>query len=104
MAEEKVQDSFKEITQQEINLNFLIKLEQVQGMHIKYNKLIIKIQSNEGEINYQRLSPEEYTVHNILKNIAKLYNLANYSQNEKLIQGAKEEILKLIALLIWKVY
>jgi len=101
MAEEKSQNSFKEITQQEINLFFSIQLEQVKGRHIEYNKLNMKIKTNEDEFNFTYLNPEDMDVLKILQKIAKLYKISQEVDNSKVIEGSKEEILKLIALLIY---
>jgi len=104
MAEEKVQDSFKETTQQEVNLNFFIQLAEVKGRHIQYSKLFIKIKHGENEVEYQYLNPEDLDVIKILQKIAKLYKIMQEVSNEKVIEGSREEILKLIALLVWKIY
>jgi hypothetical protein len=97
------QTTKKELLEEEIDISFFIQLVKVQGSYNTYYKLYAKISSNEEEINYQHLSPEEYTVHNILESIEKLYDVYRNAQNEKLMQGAKEEILKLIALIIWNI-
>ncbi|ARQ96680.1 hypothetical protein [Sulfolobus islandicus rod-shaped virus 11] len=97
MAQEKSQNSFKEITQQEIKLVFSIQLEQVKGRHIEYNKLNIRI----NEISFTYLNPENIDFIKTLQKIAKLYQISQTVDNEKVIQGSKEEILKLIALLIY---
>jgi len=101
------EDQTKELLEEEIDLDFFIQTVKVIDKYNEHHKLYVRIKDmrilSEGEINYQRLSPEEYTVHNILKNIEKLYNVYKFTQNEKLAEGAKEEILKLIALLIWNI-
>jgi len=104
MTQEKSQNSFKEKLEGQVNISFLIQLQQVQGKHIEYYKLNMKIKSNEGEINYQYLNPQDLDVIKILQKIAKLYKIMQEVSNEKVIEGNKEEILKLIALLIWKIY
>jgi len=101
MAEEKVQDSFKETTQQEVNLNFFIQLAEVKGRHIEYSKLYVVVNDTKNEIEYQYLSPENLDVIKILQKIAKLYKIMQEVDNPKVIEGNKEEILKLIALLIY---
>jgi Fe-S cluster assembly iron-binding protein IscA len=99
MAQEKSQNSFKDITQQEINLNFVIQLAEVKGRHIEYNKLNIRI----NEISFTYLNPENIDFIKTLQKIAKLYKITQEVSNEKVIEGNKEEILKLVALLLWKI-
>ena len=104
MAEEKVQDSFKEILKDELNLIFSIQLEQVKGRHIEYSKLYVVVNDTKNEISFTYLNPEDLDVIKILQKIAKLYKIIQEVNNPKIVEGNKEEILKLIALLIWKVY
>ena len=104
MAQEKVQDSFKEILKDELNLIFSIQLAEVKGRHIQYSKLVVKIKHGENEVFYQYLNSEDLDVIKILQKIAKLYKIMQEVSNEKVIEGSREEILKLIALLVWKIY
>ncbi|ARQ96517.1 hypothetical protein [Sulfolobus islandicus rod-shaped virus 4] len=101
MAQEKSQNSFKEITQQEINISFSIQKVQVQSKYDEYTKLISQIIFNGNEINFQKIDSEKVDVIKILQKIAKLYKIMQEVDNEKIIQGMREEILKLIALLIY---
>ncbi|AAR27914.1 ORF A102a [Sulfolobus virus Ragged Hills] len=100
-----VEPQYQEKVLGEVSLNFFIRSVEVEGRHNFYFKLYVRIKDDKNgtEIDQQFLSPEEYETHRILKDIEKLYNLTSYSQNEKLAQGAKEEILKLIALLLSRV-
>jgi len=99
-----VEPQTKELLEEEIDINFFIQLAKVEGQHTTYYKLYAKISTSEGEeVNYQHISPEEYSFHNILKSIEKLYNVYKDAGNEKLAQGAKEEILKLVALILWNI-
>jgi hypothetical protein len=95
-----------EVLEKEINLNFSMQNFQVgvpeRLLYSGYYKLRGKIRDDKGEINFTELSPEKLTVDTLLRNIKKLYNVYILTDNEKLRQGAKEEILKSIALLIWK--
>jgi len=97
MAEDR-----KEIPQEEMSLNFFIKSVRViaDNEYDEYDKLYITIKGNGVEMNYN-IALEDYTVEGILKAIGKFYNLYQSTNNQKLIEGAKEEILKLITLLIW---
>jgi len=90
--------------EQEININFSIQDVEVAIDRDKYRKLYIKIRDSkmsQSEIQFQYLSPEYLTISRILKNIYKLNAIYRLTDNNKLAEGAKEEILKLIALLIW---
>ena len=104
MTQEKSQNSFKEKLEGQVNISFLIQLEQVKGRHIEYNKLNIRINDTKNEISFTYLNPEDLDVIKILQKIAKLYKIIQEVNNPKIIEGNKEEILKLIALLIWKIY
>ncbi|AZG03917.1 hypothetical protein [Sulfolobus spindle-shaped virus] len=74
----------------------------MKGYHTTYHKLYAKINSSESEIDYQRVSPEEMEFNKILEQIKKLYQVYTY-QNEKLQEGARQEILKLVSLIIWNI-
>jgi hypothetical protein len=93
----------KELLEEEISLDFFIQFVKVEGQHTTYYKLYAKISSGENEVTFQYLSPEERTFSSILKDIEKLYDVYKDAGNEKLAQGAKEEILKLLALAIWNI-
>jgi hypothetical protein len=101
-------ESTKEVLLKEINLNFFIqdvKVEVKEGLNSyhEYYKLYGKIRDgSQGEISLAQLSPENMTVGSILNNIKKLYNIYRYAENVKLREGSREEMLKLIALLIWR--
>ena len=107
MKETKVE----EVSEKEINLNFSIRLAKViindnLGRSDEYCKLYIgirepKMLSQDG-INYDLVPIPELSVDNILKNIKKLYSVYRFTQNEKVEEGVREEILKLIALLIYR--
>ena len=106
MGEEQV----KETLENEINLNISIKSVKVEikdhmGRYDEYYKLYVNIKEpkllGQDGIDYQLAPIPELSVGDILKNIKKLYGVYIFTQNEKLEQGVREEILKLIALLIW---
>jgi len=101
MAQEKVQDSFKEILKDELNLIFSIQLAEVKGRHIQYSKLFIKIKHGENEVEYQYLNPEDIDFVKTLQKIVRLYKVYKEVNNQKIAEGTREEILKLIALLIY---
>ncbi len=88
----------------EFQVTFFIKLYEVEGYHGEYYKLQTEIRTEEGTINYEHNNPEQYPISRILENIQKMYKVLIYGGNEKLKEGAREELLKLIALLIWNIY
>ncbi len=98
MAEPQLQEVLKE----EIKISFFIQFVEVKGYHTTYHKLYAKINSSESEIDYQRVSPEEMEFNKILEQIKKLYQVYTY-QNEKLQEGARQEILRLVSLIIWNI-
>ncbi len=68
----------------------------------KYHKLYITIlDPKQSEIQSEQLVFEGLNISSILKDIYKLNAIYRRTDNDKLAEGAKEEILKLIALLIW---
>ena len=88
---------------EKIDLNFFIRTLKVVDNAHEYHQLQVVIKDANGqEINHEQVLPEELTVHSILKNIEKFYNVM-YTQNKKLAEGAREEILKKVALLLWMV-
>jgi len=99
-----VEPQLQEVLKEEININFFIQVVEVQGKHTEYYKLYANVKTKDGsEINFTYLSPEERSINSILKDIEKLFNVYTFTQNEKLQEGAREEILKLITLLIWNI-
>jgi hypothetical protein len=97
-------EPLNQVLKDEFQVSFFIKLSKVEGYHGEYYKLQTEIRTEEDTINYEHNNPEQYPVDEILENIKKLYGIYIYGKNEKLIEGAREEILKLIALLIWNIF
>jgi len=97
----------KETLEKEVNVNFNVQIVRVTnggsiiGNDNEYRKVRIVIDDEElGEIRHEQVLSDLLTVNNILKKIAELHKVYRLTQNQKLKEGAKEEILKLIALLI----
>ena len=97
----------KETLEKEVNVNFNVQIVRVTnggsiiGNGNEYRKIRIVIDDEElGEIRHEQVLSDLLTVNNILKKIAELHKVYRLTQNQKLKEGAKEEILKLIALLI----
>jgi hypothetical protein len=110
MEKTESKEKVKEILENEINLNLSIKSVKVvidndMGKRDEYYKLYVNIKEpkmlSQGEINYQLVPIPDISVGEILRDIKKLYSVYIFAQNEKLEQGVREEILKLIALLVW---
>jgi len=93
----------KEVLEQEKNINFFIQcVEVTREYHDTYHKLYISVRDpKQGEIQSEHLVFESLNIGSILKDIYKLNSIYRRTDNDKLAEGAKEEILKLIALLIW---
>jgi len=99
-----VEPQLQEVLKEEIKISFFIQFVEVQGKHTEYYKLYASVRTKDGsEINFTYLSPEEMEFNKILEQIKKLYQVYTY-QNEKLQEGARQEILKLVSLIIWNVY
>ena len=95
----------KETLEKEVNVNFNVQIVRVTGSIIgndnESRKVRIIVDDEElGEIRHEQVLSDLLTVNNILKKIAELHKVYRLTQNKKLKEGAKEEILKLIALLI----
>jgi len=102
MEEEQV----KETLENEINLNLLIQtVKVVDDKSGEYRKMYIKVKEprilSQGEADYELFSIPDMSIDDILKAIRKLYGDYIFAQDEKMEKRIKEEILKLIALLIW---
>ncbi len=95
----------KETLEKEVNVNFNVQIvrvidESIVGNGNEYRKVRIVIDEELGEIRHEQVLSDLLTVNNILKKIAELHKVYRLTQNKKLKEGAKEEILKLMALLI----
>ena len=101
MSQEKSQNSFKEKLEGQVNISFLIQLEQVQGKHIEYSKLYVVVNDTKNEISFTYLNPEDIDFVKTLQKIVRLYKVYKEVNNQKIAEGTREEILKLIALLIY---
>jgi len=94
----------------EFNLNIFGQIVEVKRIWSdeKYElRITINDINKKNEIRHEYSEPEEYELDDILRDIRKLhdtYKMAIGSKNNKLIEGTREEILKLIALLISKIY
>ena len=93
----------KEVLEQEKNINFFIQCVEVTGEYYsRYRKLYIRVQDpKQSEIQSEHLIFEGLNIRSILNDIYKLNAIYRSTDNDKLAEGAKEEMLKLIALLIW---
>ncbi len=92
--------------EQEVEIAFLIRLYKVEG-YTSYYKLEAKISDGHDVITVTRNNPEQMSVSTILERIQKLYEIygsPSTLENEKLMEGLKEELLKLISLLLWHIY
>ncbi len=103
MAEPKIEK--KEFLEEEIDISFFIQFVEVEGNYNEYYKLYgrIKDAKSEDEISFSYLNPEEMKFRKILEQIEKLYDVYKNAGNQKLAEGAKEEILKLVALILWNI-
>jgi len=90
----------------EFEIAFLIRLYKVEG-YTSYYKLEAKISDGHDVITAARNNPEQMSVSTILEKFGKLYEIyasAAAQENEKLKEGLREELLKLISLLLWNIY
>ncbi len=103
MAEARIQEN----PINELNLNFFVRLVKVRTSLMNFYRLDISIKDPSGnEIKREILHPGEYEFDDVLNMIKKLYDALKMgtASNEKLVAGAREEILSLMAILILKIY
>jgi hypothetical protein len=106
MTEEEVQ----KILEEEIDLHFIIQTYKVVikkpiGPTDEYRTIYVIIkQPKDTEIVRHEQILTGFTINSLLKDIKELYRIYKYSQNQKLTEGAKEEILKAIAFLLWTLW
>ncbi len=90
---------------EEINLNLFI--QSIEGKYddgTSYYKLNIRINDKNGkEIKHVFKCPGDYLTRDILKNIWRLLEYYKFTQNTKLEEAIKEEILIWIALLVARI-
>jgi hypothetical protein len=88
----------------EFQVSFFIKLLKIEGHHGTYYRLESNIKDGETEISLKYNNPEQMPISSLLEKFQKLYSVLLLGGNEKLVEGVREELLKLIALLLWNVY
>jgi len=88
----------------EIHMEFFIKFVKVRTDNGKFYEVrtIARNAKTSDKIEESFTSPEDYSASVILRRIEKLFNVFATARNEKLAEGAREEALSLIGLLIWK--
>jgi hypothetical protein len=91
----------------EVDVIFHYKLVRVTDRkhNDEYNVLYVTIKDFDGkEIQFNRvLGSSDEGVENILKELQKLNKFMTFGyQNDKILEGIKEEFLKEIAILLWK--
>ena len=100
-------EDVKEIPGKELSASFKIQSITVvdTAYRSEYYKLRIKIQSevlSQGEAEFEFMIPFNGLKTNaIIRDLKEMYELYKLSDNTKISEGAKEEILRLIAVLIW---
>jgi len=94
-----------EVPEGKLDVIFSVRAVKVVYDHDKYHKLYVTIKDarNEREVQFQHVSPETLSLPATLRKIEKLHSMALTIDNQKLREGAREELLKLIALLLWVV-
>ncbi len=89
----------------EFEIAFLIRLYKVEG-YTSYYKLEAKISDGHDVITVTRNNPEQMSISTILEKFGKLYEIyaSPIQENEKLKEGLREELLKLVSLILWNIY
>jgi hypothetical protein len=91
----------------EVTVTFNYKVVEVHNKELNdhYYVLYIKIKDLSGkEIEFNYVMGDEYTTEEIIRDIARLNKLFPLAiKNDKIMEGWREEIMKKIADLIWKI-
>lgn len=98
-------EEIERITEKEVSVTFQYKLVRVNDRkyHDEYYVLYMTISYADDKIETNMVLPNDYTVEDILKELKRLNNFVNFTpNNEKIVEGIKEEFLKRIAILLWK--
>ena len=91
-----------EVVLNKTHMEFFIKFVRLITENEKYRELRVNVRSEKTSIEVSFKNPEDYSVPAILRRIENLYSISTTARNEKLAEGAREEALSLIGLLIWK--
>ena len=100
-------EEIKEIPDKEVDASFKMQLIKVinTAYRSEFYKLKVKIQSktlSQGEMELEFNIPYNgFNAKSVIRELKEMYELYTYSDNAKISEGAKEEILRLIAVLIW---
>ena len=100
-------EEIKEIPEKEIDASF--KMQSIRVVNTAYKsefyKLKIRVQSkvlSQNGVEFEIEIPYDgFESNKILRELKEMYELYTYSNNAKISEGAKEEIMRLIAVLIW---
>ena len=102
MAEEEVE----RITEKEVSVTFQYKVVKVIDHKYKdqYYILYVTIDDGNGKvIKFDKELGNDADVDELLKELRRINNFYGFAySNEKLMEGLREEVMKRIALLIWK--
>ncbi len=94
------------ITEKEISVTFHYKVERVIDRKYKDQYYILYVTIDEGNGKIMKFDKElgnDPDVDELLKELRRINNFYGFAySNEKLMEGLKEEVLKRIAMLIWK--
>ena len=90
----------------DLSFNFFIRTVTVEDELtddvLTYDKIYIKVQHDGKELNYTVMD-SDVQFKTILNEVKKLYELSR-SSNENILKGVREEIVKLVALILWNFY
>jgi hypothetical protein len=90
----------------EVTVTFNYKVVKVNNKEFNdvYNVLYVTIKDLNGkEIEFNYVMGDEYTTEELIRDIARLNKLFPLAiKNDKIMEGWREEIMKKIADLIWK--
>jgi len=86
----------------ELNFNFFIQTVRVED-EIQYDRVVVKARVQENELRYS-IADSDAELKTVLTQIKRLYDLYRTNDNGNIVKGVREEIVKLVALILWNFY
>jgi TolB-like protein len=101
---EKQEEERTVIREATVTFNYKVVKVNNKEFNDVYNVLYVTIKDLNGkEIEFNYVMGDEYTTEEIIKDLAKLNELFPLAyRNDKVLEGLREEVMKKIADLIWK--
>jgi len=86
----------------ELDFNFFIQTVRVED-EIQYDRVVVKTRVQGNELRYS-IADSDAELKTVLTQIKRLYDLYRTNDNGNIVKGVREEIVKLVALVLWNFY